>query len=76
MTTKGEKMKPRIIGYEMYTGETPKGQPLFKVKVLVDMGDKHVSQTVFTSEDHDEAEDCLRTRKKWNAYYSQYEELQ
>lgn len=63
-------MKPRIIGYEIYTGEDPKGKPLFKVYELVDMGDRHVNQCVFTHKEYDEADAYMRTRKKWDEQHS------
>lgn len=58
-------MKPRmILGYEIYTSETPEGRPLFKVKELVDIGDYHEFNVVFASEDWDEADAYMRSVKK------------
>lgn len=57
-------MKPRIIGYEIYTGETPKGQPLFKLVQLCDLGDRHSTVVIIESENRDEVEDKMRVLKR------------
>ncbi len=48
-------VEPRVLGYEIYTGETNAGQPLFKVTELVEMSDRHQTNVLYATEDYDAA---------------------
>lgn len=60
-------MNKRILGYEIYTSETPEGRPLFKVTELVDMGSEHMTNVLYATEDWDDADAYMRSMEKRKA---------
>ena len=52
-------MKPRIT-YEIFVGETPKGQPLFKLYMLTEHEYDVEHTCIYEDEDRDKVDEFLR----------------